>query len=143
MTSHVPRRAPTIDEVAVRVTQVERAQCRLGSGPVDWAELDFETLRAHLCLDRSNRSVHKEAEVRRTRRRLERVRLDLCSCLMQIHLLMAEAQRETATLEDLSRHAQPLVERRRRLDVGDREHEMVETRYPYRRHLIPPRTPGR
>ena len=51
---------------------------------------------------------------------------ELGAGLVQVDLLVAEAQREPALAELLGAHAEALVERDGRVQIGDRQHEVIE-----------------
>src|SRR3546814_785642 len=91
-----------------------------------------DTLFPYTTLFRSvgDRNRGEEAQVGRTgdrARRLDGRRVELPVGLVQVDLLLPEGQRPATGAEGDGRHAQPVpVEGDRRLDVADRQHEMVQ-----------------
>lgn len=59
------------------------------------------------------------------------MRFDLCPGLVQVELLSAEAKRHPPAAEQLTPHPELLVEASCRVDVSDRENEMVEGSNPH------------
>ena len=85
-----------LHEIAVGIAHVDRPQRTDGPGAIDRALLDRDAnvaeVRDH-CLDRA---VDEQAEIAGAWQRRGGVRLELCPGLMEIDLLVAEAQREPA-----------------------------------------------
>ena len=80
--------------------------------------------------DGIERRRRDQAEVRRTRRRACGFGLEFTTGLMQVEFLGAEFQRRASGAESLDAHAEHIaVEIAGSPDVGDGEHEMVETAY--------------
>ena len=75
------------------------------------------------CLDRA---IDEEAEIAGARQRRSGMRLELRPGLVEIDLLVAEAQREPAAAKFFALHADALVEGDGRLGVGTGQDDVVE-----------------
>ena len=81
-----------------------------------------------------------EAEVSATWRRPRGLWLELSTRLMEIDLLLAEGKRASTGTEDLLVHAEhPRIEGDGPVDVGDREHKVIET-VDFHEPVLPRRT---
>lgn len=117
-----------LDQVPVGIAEVERVDRPERAGALDRAFLDGYVRACERRLDGLQRHGGDEAEVGRSRRRSQGPGIELATGLVEVELLLAESQRHATVAEAFPVHIQrALVERDRRLDVSDGEHEMVET----------------
>jgi hypothetical protein len=117
-----------LDEILVWVAHVDAAD---GSGcarPLNGAFLDLHTGRHKDAGYLFDRIVDNEAQIGRSRLRLQRLRLELVTSRMQIDLTRAEGQGMTSILEEDVGHSEHAdVEVDGRFEIGDGKNEMVET----------------
>lgn len=120
-----------LDQVAVRIAQVERHDRPPRARPRDRAELDRDAPRGKVALPVGERNGGKEAQVGRPWQGARRFRLELRAREVKVDLLRTEAQRMAARAvggqEALGLHAQPVdVEGAGCIKVGNGEDEMIE-----------------
>jgi hypothetical protein len=114
-----------LDEIVVRVTDVEGTDRTVGSKTVHWALFDGYVEVAELGGDLIERSSDNQAEVGRARPRLRSVRDELVAMLVEIDLLVAQVHGAAPIgVDDL--HAETPIEDAGLLNIGDSENEVID-----------------
>src|SRR2546426_948104 len=120
-------RVRDLDEIPVGITHVNGLDGAERARLLHRAFLDGDAERAQVVDPLGERPVAQKAQIARAGRRPRRIGLVLLTHLVEVDLLLAEAQRGAPGAEGDDLHAEcPRVEPARGRDVLDGEHEVVE-----------------
>ena len=123
-----------LDEVAVRVADVDAADGAGSAGARDGAFLDGHAVGGQVRAHRGQWVGGDQADIRAARHGPGRLGLEFLPCLVQVDLRVAEPQRAPPARERHRAHPEhSLVELGRAANIGHRQHQMIEPVDPHER----------
>lgn len=116
-----------LDQIPIRVPEVNRADGARGAGALHGSEFDRNTVFRKPLPHGIERPLRDQAEIRGSRRGAERVRRDFCPCLMEIDLRISKLKREPLFSKPHGFHAKNrFIKTHCRLGVPDCQHQVIK-----------------